>query len=104
MDWGIAKTVDVDEDTFGDKTVLVGHEEVASEDKTKMGQVMGTPAYMSPEQAEGEHDILDHRSDLYSLGLILFELVTFHRAINGKNTPKAAYNNGEYLSIIISTA
>ncbi len=86
MDWGIAKTVEVDKDTFGDKTVLVGHEEVDDDDKTKMGQVMGTPAYMSPEQAEGEHDILDHRSDLYSLGLILFELVTFHRAINGKTT------------------
>lgn len=86
MDWGIAKTVDVDKDTFGDKTVMVGHEEVNEEDKTKMGQVMGTPAYMSPEQAEGELDILDHRSDLYSLGLILFELVTFHRAINGKNS------------------
>ena len=86
MDWGIAKTVEVDKETFGDKTVLVGHEEVDEDDKTKMGQVMGTPAYMSPEQAEGEHDILDHRSDLYALGLILFELVTFHRAINGKNT------------------
>lgn len=86
MDWGIAKTVEVDKDMFGDKTVLVGHEEVDDDDKTKMGQVMGTPAYMSPEQAEGEHDILDHRSDLYALGLILFELVTFHRAINGKTT------------------
>ena len=86
MDWGIAKTVDVDKATFGDKTVMVGHEEVHDRDKTKQGQVMGTPAYMSPEQAEGELDILDHRSDLYSLGLILFELVTFHRAINGKNS------------------
>lgn len=86
MDWGIAKTVNVDKDTFGDKTVMVGHEKVDDKDKTKMGQVMGTPAYMSPEQAEGELDILDHRSDLYSLGLILFELVTFHRAINGKNS------------------
>lgn len=85
MDWGIAKMVDVDKDIFGDKTVLVGHEEVDDEDKTKMGQVLGTPAYMSPEQAGGEYDILDHRSDLYSLGLILFELVTFHRAINGKD-------------------
>jgi eukaryotic-like serine/threonine-protein kinase len=86
MDWGIAKTVEVNKDMFGEKTVLVGHEEVDDSDKTKQGQVMGTPAYMSPEQAEGEHDILDHRSDLYALGLILFELVTFHRAISGKNT------------------
>ena len=86
MDWGIAKTVEVDKDMFGDKTIAVGHEEVDDDDKTKMGQVMGTPAYMSPEQAEGELDILDHRSDLYALGLILFELVTLHRAINGKTT------------------
>jgi serine/threonine-protein kinase len=86
MDWGIAKTVEVDKEMFGEKTVLVGHEEVDDDDKTKMGQVMGTPAYMSPEQAEGDLDALDHRSDLYSLGLILFELVTFHRAINGKNS------------------
>jgi len=86
MDWGIAKTIDIDKDMFGDKTIAVGHEEVDDDDKTKMGQVMGTPAYMSPEQAEGEHDILDHRSDLFALGLILFELVTFHRAYNGKNT------------------
>ncbi len=86
MDWGIAKTVEVDKDTFNDKTALVGREEVDADDKTKQGQVMGTPAYMSPEQAEGEHDILDHRSDLYALGLILFELVTFHRAINGDDS------------------
>ncbi len=86
MDWGIAKTVEVDKDMFDDKTMLVGHEEVDEDDKTRMGQVMGTPAYMSPEQAEGEHDILDHRSDLYALGLILFELVTLHRAISGKTT------------------
>ena len=85
MDWGIAKTVEVDKAMFSDKTALVGHEEVEDDDKTKMGQVMGTPAYMSPEQAGGEYDILDHRSDLYALGLILFELVTFHRAINGKD-------------------
>src|SRR5690606_33201227 len=43
---------------------------------TLAGEVLGTPAYMPPEQAEARNDDIDTRSDVYALGVTLFELVT----------------------------
>ena len=56
----------------------------ANEDLTTMGQILGTPHYMSPEQGEGR--LVDIRSDIYSAGVLLFELLTGEKPFKG-STP-----------------
>jgi serine/threonine protein kinase/Flp pilus assembly protein TadD len=67
--------------TFGSTRRMVVTDVRTAGSQTMTGSVMGTPAYMPPEQARGDIDDLDARCDIYALGGILYKLLTNHQPI-----------------------
>src|SRR5262249_12100709 len=75
LDFGVARATDAD--------LLTGA------GLTRTGQLLGTPNYMSPEQVTADPAGVDHRADLYALGVILFELLA-HRPPYQLQCPRLA--------------
>src|SRR5262245_48861063 len=92
MDWGLAKVLKeggvADEAASrrvhpgGPVSVIQTARPGSSE--THAGSVLGTPAYMAPEQARGEVDLVDQRADVFGLGAILCEILTREAPFTGK--------------------
>ena len=81
LDWGLAKLVGQPDEVPDEKPI---HFDVNPQ-LTLHGQALGTPAYMAPEQAEGKIDLIDHRTDIYGLGAILYEILTGQPPFTGSD-------------------
>ena len=73
LDFGISKIV-------GSQTV-----------KTQESTLLGTPQYMAPEQATGQHDRVDQRTDVFALGSIVYEMLNGHPAFSGASIPEVVF-------------
>lgn len=75
LDFGLAKLIELNHATVETKALTV------NKSLTEPGQVMGTPNYMSPEQARGQK--VDHKTDIFSLGVLLYEMIAGRRPFEG---------------------
>jgi serine/threonine-protein kinase len=83
LDWGLAKVVGSDSDkAHGWQPVGLD----VPPEATAPGHIIGTPAYLAPEQALGRPELLDARTDIYGLGAILFEILTGGPPHGGEST------------------
>ncbi len=89
LDWGLAKVMGQPDEGADEPRIEVS--EYAQTGQTAPGVPVGTPAYIPPEQAEGEHAAADERTDVYGLGAILFDLLTGRPPHTGRTPMEAMY-------------
>ncbi len=91
LDWGLAKAndrEDIHADGLSQTMKAMNLGDTAGVAQTQYGKAIGTPVYMPPEQAQGNLDQIDERSDVYSLGAVLFEILTGEVPFDGKTVPE----------------
>lgn len=92
VDWGLAKQDDgVPEPVYSDYDRMKA--ENISATKSQVGAVKGTPAYMSPEQAQGLVDKIDRRTDIFLLGSTLYTIATLHEPFTGRDIYEVVTNS-----------
>ena len=88
LDFGLAKLIDQSHFPSRDNQISTG----ITPQHSQPGTVLGTVGYMSPEQAQGRVNEIDHRSDIFSFGCILFEAATHRKPFDGRDSLDSLHN------------